>query len=67
MALYNDQYWNDRIPSGTPAAVQRAIKRVYAAYPPECLPQGLSDPMYIMNIIALELGVGDGKSHFTVE
>lgn len=26
---------------------------------------GVCDPMYIANVIALELGFGDGQSHFT--
>ena len=29
--------------------------------------RGISDPMYIVNIIALEMGLGDGKGNFTVE
>ena len=28
---------------------------------------GVCDPMYIANIAALELGIGDGRSHFTAE
>jgi len=63
---YPENYWNDRICDNVPEKVKRAIKRVYGAYPSECLPQGLSDPMYIMNVIALELGIGDGKGNFTV-
>jgi len=29
--------------------------------------RGLSDPMYISNLIAVETGVGDGKGNFTGE
>jgi len=43
---------------------QRAIKRVYRSYPKDCLPQGLCDPVYICNTIALELGIGDGQGNF---
>ena len=63
---YSEEYWRNRIEEGTPEKVQRAIKRVYQAYPQECLPQGLADPMYIMNVIAKEIGFGDGQSHFDV-
>ena len=61
---YTDKYWNDRLSDDIPEKVKKAIKRVYSSYPPECLPQGLSDPMYIMNVIALELGIGDGQGNF---
>ena len=61
---YNDNYWNERLDSNTPEKVKNAIKRIYNAYPKECLPQGLADPMYIMNIICLELGIGNGKGEF---
>ena len=59
--------WEQAIPQGTPERVVNAIKRVYGSYPPECLPQGICDPMYIMNVICLELGVGDGKGKFDLE
>ena len=49
-----------------PPQVKRAIQRIYASYPPECLPKGICDPMYIMNVIAKELGVGDGMGNFTL-
>jgi hypothetical protein len=63
---YTTNYWNDRLDGCTSEKVKSAIKRVYGSYPADCLPQGLSDPMYIMNVIALELGIGDGKGNFTV-
>lgn len=63
MEKYNDKFWNDRL-GDAPERVKKAIKKVYNSYPKDCLPQGLSDPMYIMNTIALELGVGDGKGNF---
>jgi hypothetical protein len=66
---YTDKYWNDRLEDfkhtpNPPECVKRAIKRVYSSYPAECMPQGLCDPMYIMNVIALELGIGDGQGNF---
>jgi hypothetical protein len=64
---YDERYWDDRFSGhNVPARVKSAIKRVYEAYPPICLPQGLADPMYIMNVIALELGVGDGQGNFYI-
>lgn len=58
--------WNQCFTDKTPEKVKQAIKRVYAAYPPECLPQGICDPMYIMNVIAFELGIGDGQHNFNL-
>jgi hypothetical protein len=63
---YTEQYWEDRLPKSTPERVRKAIQRVYGAYPPECLPQGICDPMYILNVIAFELGIGDGQGNFTL-
>jgi hypothetical protein len=67
---YDNQYWEDRfILKGypeLPEKVKRAIKRVYEAYPKECMPQGLCDPAYIMNIICFELGIGDGQGNFNI-
>jgi len=70
MAQYSEDYWNDRLDrlsgGNVPEQVKRAIKRVYGAYPKECLPQGVCDPMYIMNVICLELGIGDGQGNFNL-
>ncbi len=63
--MYTNEYWNERL-SGAPEEVKTAIKKVYGSYPKECLPQGTSDPMYIMNVIAFELGIGDGKGNFNL-
>jgi len=67
---YTEEYWNQRFETynalEVPEKVKNAIRRVYNAYPKECMPQGLCDPMYIMNIIALEIGFGDGMGNFTV-
>lgn len=61
---YTDEYWNARFTGKEPEQVKNAIKRVYSAYPGDCLPQGICDPMYIMNVICLELGIGDGQGNF---
>lgn len=63
---YDENYWNERLDKNMPEKAKRAIKRIYNAYPVECMPQGLCDPMYIMNVICFELGIGDGQSHFNV-
>ena len=63
---YNKKYWDKRLDEDVPTKIQRAIKRVYNSYPAQCMPQGICDPMYIMNVICLELGVGDGQSNFTI-
>lgn len=64
---YDTEYWEKRLKGNVPERVKRAIRRIYASYPVECLPQGVCDPMYIMNIIALELGIGDGRGIFYLE
>jgi hypothetical protein len=62
---YPKEYWKDRLGGAeVPEDVKTAIRRVYESYPRECMPQGLCDPLYIMNIIALALGVGDGLGTF---
>ena len=43
---------------------QNAITRIYSAYPLKCLPNGICDPVYICNIFAQELGLGDGRTNF---
>lgn len=63
---YNSEYWTKRLGPDVPKKVQAAIKSVYSSYPKECTPQGICDPMYIMNVIAFELGIGDGKGHFNI-
>lgn len=63
---YNNTYWEKRLNGNEPEKVKNALKRIYSAYPKECMPQGTADPMYIMNIICLELGVGDGQGNFNL-
>ena len=63
---YDKKYWDDRIDTDCPEKVKNAIKRIYSCYPKECMPQGLCDPMYIMNVICKELGVGDGQNNFNL-
>lgn len=62
--IRDEKYWAVRLDENTPENVKRAIKRVYHAYDPEDLPQGTCDPLYIMNVITKELGVGDGMGNF---
>ena len=63
-----ENYWelvfegNENIPE----RVKRAIKRIYNAYPEDCTPNGICDPLYIMNVICFELGIGDGKGNFNL-
>jgi len=64
--LYDKAYWDKRLSGNEPEKVKNAIKRIYSAYPDDCMPQGICDPMYIMNIICLELGIGDGQGNFNV-
>ncbi|TXH41080.1 MAG: hypothetical protein E6Q97_38265 [Desulfurellales bacterium] len=64
MKFGDEEFWEQRIPAGTPEKVQNAIRRIYSSYPKDCLPQGVCDPMWIMNIICLELGIGDGQGNF---
>ena len=58
---YSEKYWTERIDKKVPEKIKRAIKRVYEAYSPGGMLQGICDPMYIMNVIAYEVGFGDGK------
>ena len=70
MAQYTKEYWDKRFEvyknDPVPEKVKNAIIRVYEAYPPDCMPKGLCDPMSIMNTICLELGIGNGKGNFTL-
>ena len=47
-----------------PETHKKAIRHIYGAYPKECMPQGICDPMYILNVFCMHLGIGDGKSNF---
>ena len=44
-----------------PADLRRAAERLCVAYGI----RGICDPMYIANVIAMELGRGNGQSEFT--
>ena len=61
---YTNEYWEKRFDGNENPRVVKALKRIYGSYPADCMPQGTADPMYIMNIIALELGIGDGQGNF---
>ena len=62
----SQEFWDKRLNANVPDKVKNAIKRVYHAYPENLMPNGLCDPMYIMNVIAFELGIGDGKGNFNL-
>jgi hypothetical protein len=62
--IRTEEFWEERLDKNLPENWKRAIKRIYGAYPEECLPNGLCDPMYILNVMAFELGLGDGQSNF---
>lgn len=47
-----------------PRQWQRLIRRLYGSYPIDCMPSGVCDPVYICNVIAVELNLGDGKGNF---
>jgi len=47
-----------------PEVWQNVIKRIYSSYPLKCLPNGICDSVYICNIIAHELKLGDGRTNF---
>lgn len=65
MAQYTDEEWAERVSvNDYPEPVRRAIRRVYESYPKDCMPKGICDPAYIMNILAFELGFGDGQGNF---
>ena len=64
---YTEEYWSKRLEGVKSINVKNAIKKVYESYPKECMPQGICDPLYIMNTIALEVGIGDGKGDFYVK
>jgi len=63
--IYDKKYWEKRFTGKEPVEIRVAIKRVYHSFPKECMPQGEADPMYIMNLIASALGIGDGQGNFS--
>lgn len=46
-----------------PPTIKQAATRICRAYGI----RGICDPMYIANVIAFELGMGDGRSNFKME
>jgi len=46
-----------------PAKLRTAVEKIVRAYDI----QGICDPMWIANVIACELRLGDGLSHFNAE
>jgi hypothetical protein len=61
-----NEFWNERFTGKEDNRIVKAIKRVYNSFPRECMPKGICDPMYIMNVIAFELGIGDGRGNFNL-
>jgi hypothetical protein len=47
-------------PIQIPASIRKLSERIVKSYNI----QGICDPMYIVNVIAVELGLGDGMSNF---
>lgn len=50
-------------PYDVPADIRAAATSIVRSYPI----RGICDPMYIANVIARDLGRGDGQSHFGSE
>ena len=63
---YDDAYWAKRFTDEDDPRIVKAVKILYSSFPPKCMPQGVCDPMYIGNLIARELGVGDGQGTFNL-
>lgn len=61
---YNKEYWKKRLDKKLPDNYKKAIKRAYEVYLPEDMPQGICDPMYILNVLCYEIGIGDGQGNF---
>ena len=49
---------------GIPEDWKRAMKKVFSCYPTECMPMGICDMAYMINTLAHELGLGDGRGNF---
>ena len=64
-AFFDDAFTNPvtKEPYDIPPDLRRLAARLCRSYGI----RGCCDPMYIANIIALELGLGDGQSHFGKE
>jgi|WetSurMetagenome_2_1015567.scaffolds.fasta_scaffold1388936_1 hypothetical protein len=62
--IRSEEFWKERLDKDVPEKWVKAIKRVYEAYPETFFPDGLCDVMYILNILAHELELGDGRGHF---
>ncbi len=59
------EYWEDVFRGeNIPETHKKAIMRIYECYPESCTPNGICDPVYILNIFCHELGIGDGRTNF---
>ena len=52
--------FDERFDADTPPSIRRLSERICRSYGIN----GICDPMYIANITAFELGLGDGQGHF---
>ena len=61
---FNEAFTNPttREPYTVPLGLRIAAQRICTSYDI----QGICDPMYIANVIAVELGIGDGQSTFKI-
>lgn len=64
-AFFDDAFTNPttKVPYDVPKDLRRLSERLCRSYGI----RGCCDPMYIANVIAVELGLGDGYSNFKPE
>lgn len=58
--IHSKEWFDEQFTTDVPANIRRLSERICRAYGI----RGICDPMYIANITAFELGLGDGQSHF---
>jgi hypothetical protein len=59
--MSKDKKWfDDKFTDDVPADLKKLVTRICMSYNID----GICDPNYLANIIALELGFGDGHSNF---
>jgi hypothetical protein len=60
LKLHSNEWFEAAFKQNTPEDIKRLSIRLCRSYSIK----GICDPMYIANIIALELGRGDGQGNF---
>ena len=61
----NLKFWEESFKNiDIPETHKNAIKRIFESYPLECMPRGICDAVYILNVFCKELGIGDGQNNF---